>query len=244
VTERSWTFGQKVGAGFAAMVGLVLILAAVASVALKDVTESKDQVLAVDGRNLIHAANLASFIEMKGSTLRGYLLIRDEGNLAANREARREFLKVLPLLRTQVGDPECIRLLTEIERLESVHQVACEHLISMRAAGGTPEAAGHEFQEQALPLMNELRRQIHLFVVHQEQLLEQGTARANAAAERATSILAAVAFAAVALAIAVGWGLTTTLGRQIGSAVQHVQSSSSNLRPISKRPDLGSSQAP
>jgi CHASE3 domain sensor protein/uncharacterized protein YukE len=240
VTERSWTFGQKVGAGFAVMVAIALIIATVASLALRNVTESKDQVLAIDARNLAHAGNLAAAAEWKASAMRGFLLIRDEGNLESHKEARRQFLSLLGILRGQVAEAEGLRLLTEIEQTEAVHQAAGEHLIAARQAGTTAEGSGQEFQERALPRMNDLRRQIHAFVLYQERLLEQHSTKASEVAERAAFLLAAVACLGVVLAAGLGWGLTRTLGRQIGSAVQHVQSSSSELQTAANQQASGS----
>lgn len=92
---RSWTFGQKVGAGFVAMVILVLLTAGGAIYALNSALEGKDRVIAIDARNLILAEELRGAAEWKASSLRGFLLLRDEADLEAYRSARDEFLQAL-----------------------------------------------------------------------------------------------------------------------------------------------------
>jgi CHASE3 domain sensor protein len=239
---RSWTFGQKVGAGFVAMVILVLLTAGGAIYALNSALEGKDRVIAIEARNLILAEELRGAAEWKASSLRGYLLLRDEADLEAYRSARDEFLQALRSIRTQHLDSEGARLLTEVEGTEAAHQAACEQIVVLRQGQTTAEEAGRAFQERVLPKMNELRQHIKDFSAHEERLLEQGSRDATASASRATSALMAVALLAVLLAIGVGLLLTRTLSRQIGSAVQHVQSSSSELQTAANQQASGAKE--
>src|SRR6185503_2802320 len=50
--SRSWTFGRKLGASFAVVVGLTLLMGVVSAYSLRAVVESKDQVITVTGGNL------------------------------------------------------------------------------------------------------------------------------------------------------------------------------------------------
>jgi len=53
---RSWTFQNKVTAGFAVMVGLAALTAVVAVYALGTVVANKDRLVTVSANNLINAA--------------------------------------------------------------------------------------------------------------------------------------------------------------------------------------------
>jgi hypothetical protein len=55
---RHWTFGQKVGAGFAVTVALAVTIGVVAVIALRSVVASKDRVIDVDAQLLIDAQAL------------------------------------------------------------------------------------------------------------------------------------------------------------------------------------------
>jgi len=55
---RSWTFGKKIAAGFAAVVVLSILISAIAAYALKTVVASKDRVIDVNARNLVDAEKL------------------------------------------------------------------------------------------------------------------------------------------------------------------------------------------
>lgn len=239
---RSWTFGQKVGAGFAAMVALVLLIAGGCIYALKSVSENKDRVIAVDARNLVLAGNLRVAAEWKASALRGYLLLRDEENLRTHRRVRTDLLEVLRSLRAQDLDSEGKRLVDEIQRTEEAHQAICDQVITQRQGDGTAESTGRAFQERVLPKMQAMREQITTFVNHEERLLEQGSRDATASGNRATTVLIGVALLAALLAIGIALVLTRTLGRQIGSAVQHVQSSSSELQTAANQQASGAKE--
>lgn len=238
---RSWTFGQKLGAGFSAMVVLAVMIAAGAIYALTAVSDSKDRVIAVDSRNLVLAGDLRVAAEWKASALRGHLLLRDEENLVTYRSAREDFLQTLKAVRTRAVDPESVRLLDEIERTEAAHHDACEQFVAQRRES-TAEITGRGFQERALPKMNELRRQIKAFVAHEERLLARGSLEATTVANRAMTLLIVVALLAAVMAIAIALVLTRTLGHQIGSAVQHVQSSASELQSASNQQASGAKE--
>lgn len=239
---RSWTFGQKVGAGFAAMVALVLLMASSAIYALKSVSDAKDRVIAVEARNLIVAGELRIAAERTTSAFRGFLLTGVNENLTTQRTVRGEFLKALGLLRAQVVDAEGKRLVEAIEVAEAAHQAACEQLIVLKQGGATADADGKAFEERVLPRMAELRDQIKAFTQHEERLMERGAGDATAAAHAATTVLAGMAFLAVLLAVLVALVLTRTLSRQIGSAVQHVQSSSSELQTAANQQASGAKE--
>ncbi len=239
---RSWTFGQKIGTGFALMVAIVLLTTVGAIYSLRSVSEIKDRILAVDARNLTLAANLRMSAEWKASTLRGYMLLRDPEILARHRTAREQFLQTLRNVRTRAVDAESTRILNEVERIEAAHQTACEQLIVMKQADATAETLSRAFQERSLPKMNELRLRIQEFVQHEERLLEGGARDAAALSSRVTTGLIGVLLLAVFLAITVALILTQTLGRQIGSAVQHVQSSSTELQTAANQQASGAKE--
>ncbi|OGQ26679.1 MAG: hypothetical protein A2138_13295 [Deltaproteobacteria bacterium RBG_16_71_12] len=236
---RSWTFGQKMGAGFAAMVLLVLVTAGGAVVALRSVAESKDRVIDVDARNRILAGELRIAAEHKASALRGYLLLRDDENLGTFRSARAAFHEGLRALRAQPLDREGARLLDAIQQAEAAHQVECEAVVLSRQGPGTAESAGRQFQDRVLPLMVELRRHIESFGKNEEHELEQGARAATDAANNATMALVGLAMLALLVAAAAALALTRALTNQVGSAVQHIQSSSTELQTAASQQASG-----
>src|SRR5687767_2913416 len=96
---RHWTFGQKVGAGFAATVLLTVAIGALAVYALNVVVRSKDDVINVDAALLLNAQRLTVAIEKKGSASRGFFLTGDDQHLENVRQEREAFIAVLSQLR-------------------------------------------------------------------------------------------------------------------------------------------------
>src|SRR5688572_15154227 len=100
--ERNWTFGQKVGAGFAGCVLLTTSLGAVAFNALSSVVAEKDQVIDVYGENIIEAASLEAAAAEKSAALRGFLLSNREEHRQLIGERRGAFQSALERLRPRV----------------------------------------------------------------------------------------------------------------------------------------------
>jgi methyl-accepting chemotaxis protein len=240
--ESSWTFGRKVGAGFAVLAALVVVLSVGAVLALKTVVERKDRVIAGDARTLMLAMAMGRAAEWKGGAFRGYLLLRDEASLDMMRTARAEFIENLRLVRTQDHDSDSTRLIDEIERLEASHQAACDQLIALGANLGTGEDVARRFHEMAVPRMKDLRAHTESFLQNVENSLERGSHGASVAADRAKAGLIAGAALAVLIATALAWFLSQILARQVGLAVRHVQSSSSELQTAANQQATGSKE--
>ena len=74
--DRGWTFGRKVGSGFAVTVGLTIVIGLLSINALRGVVSSKDHVINVNAQILIESEQLNAAIERKSSALRGFLFAR------------------------------------------------------------------------------------------------------------------------------------------------------------------------
>ena len=69
-----WTFGQKIAAGFAAVVALTIICSLVGVRALHAVVTDKDRVITENAGELVTAAKFQAAVEWKVGSVRGYLL--------------------------------------------------------------------------------------------------------------------------------------------------------------------------
>jgi methyl-accepting chemotaxis protein len=101
------------------------------------------------------------------------------------------------------------------------------------------EAVSHAFDADVYPLRIKLKREADQFVTDEQQRLNEARQRSAQSADAATMFLEWMAAGAVALAVAAAAFLTTGLGRQIGSAVQHVLSSSSELQAAANQQATG-----
>ncbi|MDB4996522.1 MAG: methyl-accepting chemotaxis sensory transducer [Myxococcaceae bacterium] len=228
--NREWTFGQKIGAGFAVTVGLAIAIAVVAVVALQNVVSAKDRVISVNAYNLVDAEKLATARERKGSAARGFLLTREEHFVEEMHAARAELLATLDRLRRSAATDEARHQLDQIRVAESEHQDVFDRAIARRRADATPDAAVRLFDDEVMPKREVLNRHIDEFLLRETHLLELAQREATETALLSGRLVAVIGALALFCAIGIAVWLTRTLGRQIGTAVAHVQSSSAELQ--------------
>jgi methyl-accepting chemotaxis protein len=238
---RSWTFGKKIATGFAAVLVLSILISAIAVYALKTVVASKDRVIEVNARNLVDAEKLRGIRERKAAEVRGYLLTRDDRFLEEMKSARADFAATISRLKTVANTDEESHLLEQLERAEAAHQAALDRVISLRTTDAELDAVTRAYDD-AGPQRDALDQSVSAFADLEQRLLDEGEKAATDTASSATAAVGIVSLAALLLAIGIALVLTRTLSRQIGSAVQHVQSSSSELQVAANQQATGSKE--
>ncbi len=237
-----WTFGQKLGGGYAVMIAFAVIVGVVAAYALRTTVESKDRVITDNAQVLIEAERLQGASEQRGSAVRGYLLAREQRSLDAHRAAQSEFNAVLARLQAAADNEEERRLLGAVERASEASRQAGDEAIALARTESRPDVIERFFEEKLLPVRDRLRDGIRSLVSYEQRLLEQAKQKATEAANNAITLLAAMTVAAVLFAALVATGLARSLGRQIGTAVSQVQSSSSELQTAASQQASGAKQ--
>lgn len=227
---RQWTIGNKIAAGLSALAVATVAVSTVAIFALQTVAAAKDQVINVDARTLIDNKELAHTLSSTAASARAYLLTMNETYLESMREQRRNFSEVLAHLRRDASSEEGRRFVADIERLELDHQKALEETFALRRSNQPLETVVNRFESEVTPIREEIKRRQTSFDSFKEQALEQGKSAASTAAQRAIQLLLLIAAAAVIAAIALTVLLSRGLARQIGTAVHHIQTSSTQLQ--------------
>ena len=230
---RQWTFGQKVGAAFAALVVIAGVIGAVAVLALRSVVDAKDRVIRVDAALLVDAQRLATLRETKGSEGRAFLLTRNEQFVRDMENDRAEFIAVLERLRSAARNEDGRALVDAIRQADNEHQAAIDEVIAMRRTDAPIEDVVRTFEQRVSPPRARVEAAIRAFVTRQEQMLDQATRAATESSSSAIQLMTMLIALAVIAAIAVGIVITRTLGQQIGNAVSQVQSSSAELQAAS-----------
>src|SRR5262245_55591289 len=130
--SRHWTFGQKLGAGFAAVVLLTVAVIAVAVYTLDSVVEAKDRVVTINAPHLLDARESEASLERRVAASRGYLLARDEQYLERMRQAHVEFAELLAQLKRTSYTEEGQRMLATLERDEVAYEEAVSRVVAQR----------------------------------------------------------------------------------------------------------------
>jgi methyl-accepting chemotaxis protein len=236
---RTWTFGKKIAAGFTAVVVLSMIISAIAVYALKTVVASKDRVIEFNAQNLVDAEKLRGATERKVGAARGYLLTGEERFVEQLKSARADFSATIKRLKAVATTDEDNRLVDQMERAEAEHQAALDRVISLRKTEATLDAVSQAFEKEVLPKREAMDQAVSSFAAFEQRLLEEGKKAATDTGSSAIAAVGIVSFAAVVLAIGIALVLTRTLSRQVGSAVQHVQSSSTELQTAANQQATG-----
>lgn len=239
---RAWSFGRKISLGFSVIVMLTVLTSLVATYALRSVVATMDRTISIFASDLILAETLRAAAETEAATSRGFLLDRDQSSLEGMREARAEFAMVLQRLRKQVPTEEGRELLEEIARKDATRRADLDHAIALRQSDESLDVVARALQERVLPRRRELRDAIAAFTTREERLLKEEQRTASEAVSFAVTLVVVVALLSVGMGIALALLLTRTLKRQIGSAVQHIQSSSTELQSAATQQAAGSKE--
>ncbi len=239
---RTWSFGKKIGGGFAVLVALSIITSIVSIYALRSVVSTMEQLISVQARNAVLTQQLRAVAEAKATAGQGFLLSREDLYLDRIRTTREKFIRALQGLKERARGPEDERLLADIERKEAAHQAGMERMVALRKTEAAVESVGQAWEKEVSPEMNALRAVIASYTDHQERLLaeEQGAAAQSASLAVTLGVVSAVCAALLAAILALL--LTRTLKRQIGSAIQHIQSSSTELQSAASQQASGAQE--
>lgn len=240
--DGTWTYGKKIAAGFAAVVVLSMLISAIAVYALRTVVASKDRVLEVNAQNLIDAEKLGATAERKGGALRAFFLTREDRFLDQLRASRADFDTIMTRLKGVATTDEDTRLVDQIVRYEADYIGSLDRAVALRKTDATLEVVSQAFENDVVPKRDVLDRSVAEFAALQQRLLDEGKKAATDTASAATTAVGGISIAAVLLAFAIALVLTRTLSSQIGSAVQHVQSSSSELQTAANQQATGAKE--
>ena len=198
---RSWTFGQKLATGFAAVVLLNVLVTAAAIYALLSSTAAKDRVIEVNAKILIDAQKMQSTgLERVGAD-RGYLLTGDEKFLQLMQQHRQRFVEYLDGIRGQLTDRDRQQMVNAIGLASNAQSAAADRVNELRRSQKqlSPEAI-KAFQEEVVSRNEDLNKAINDLVSVEERDLND--AKLVASKDAATAITLSVAFAALSVLVA------------------------------------------
>jgi methyl-accepting chemotaxis protein len=236
---RHWTFARKISAGFAVIVTLAIVIGSVAALALRNVVASKDEVITLNGENLLDAEKLQVAAARRVVGVRGFLLERTEFHLDVVRTFGDEVRTLLGRLRARITAEDERDLLERVERSDAEHRVAIERLIALRKTDPPIASIVAAFDEYGQPKFHALLQSLDNLVKLEQQRRDAARQASTDAANSAIALVVGMAVLVLALATLIGVLLARALGQQIGTAVNHVQSSSSELQASANQQATG-----
>jgi methyl-accepting chemotaxis protein len=240
--NQHWTFGQKVGAGFAVVVALAILIGVIAVRTLDSVVAAKDRIINVNSHLLLDAERLSGASDEHAAAFRGYLLTTEERYTEQIQETTQRIRATIDRLRRGVSTDESRQMLEAIERAEADYQVVIERVLAARRGGAAIEVVARQFNDQVAPLRRRVSNAIEALVIREERLLGAAQQAGSEVAHTAINQVVAVAAVAIGISVVIAVLLSRALGRQIGSAVGHVQSSAAELQASANQQASGAKE--
>jgi methyl-accepting chemotaxis protein len=234
-----WTFGRRIAVGFALAFVLLLVIGGVAYRGTAVLTQTSH---AVDHTHLVleSIATLLAAVTDTETGGRGYVITGDETFLEPYIKGSAAIDKTLKDLRGLTADNA-----HQQKRLDEVDRIVAERLSLIRQVVGVRKTSGGEPAAKLVregggnKAMGDLRRVLDEMERDERDLLKQRAAEVEAAAAGSNSTIVYGTLLCLLLVTGVGIWITRSLAGQIGSAVQHVQSSSAELQSAASQQATG-----
>ncbi len=238
-----WTFGQKIAAGFAAVVALTLLSSVLNVRTLRAVVADKDRVLTENAASLIDAAKFQAALEWRVAAFRGFLLAGKDAYLQRLAEADAEVARILRQLKSQVAsNKEAAALLARLEQAYGEYVPVASQAVTLKQGGTAIDEVARIFDETVAPKRLALDKLVDEFVAREERSLETAKAAATAAAAAAQRVTVTIILITVVVATVLALFLSRRLGRDIGAAIQHIRSASAELQSAASQQATGAKE--
>ncbi|HEY5208798.1 MAG TPA: CHASE3 domain-containing protein [Stellaceae bacterium] len=234
-----WSLGRKLGVGFA-LAGLILL--AIALVGYRSISTliDNDELVNRSHQVQVEFANLMTHVTDAETGQRGYIITGNDNYLEPYRAALGAIDKSLDLLHHSTADnPSQQRRLAAVAPLIDTKLAELKTTIALRRSQGFDAAAKEVLSDTGKIAMDQIRAVVAASDQDATQLLDERAREAGASAHWAIAIILWGSIAGAVLVGLIGWFIVATLTRQIGAAVQHVQSSSSELQAAANQQATG-----
>jgi methyl-accepting chemotaxis protein len=237
-----WTFGKKLFA--------TLVLSAVLFVAIGSVSYRGLSVLIDTSQLVAHTHAVLKDIESTLGTLkdaeagqRGYVISGDETHLVAYRNALAELPRTTRALREQMRDnPAQQQRLNQLDTLIASKLSHMQANIDARKTGGFEAAQKLVLSGVGKRQMEDIRAVLTEMEREERRLLALRDVEAEAAASGGRTVILYGTLLCLLLVAAAGFLINRSLETQIGSAAQHMLSSSAELQAAASQQVVGSKE--
>ena len=238
--NHSWTFGKKIAAGFALSFVLMAMIGVAAYRSINTLSNTS-QMVAHTHRVLDRLAEVLNVLQDAEIGGRGYIITGDESFLQPYQNAETKVATVVNDLRALIADnPAQQKRLSQAEPIVMAKLSLTKRYIEMRKAREIETVTKLVQAGEGQRLMDDLRRIFGEMEQEERILLKQRAGQVEAAVNSSTLSITLGTLVCLLIVSAAGMVITRSLTSQIGAAVQHMQSSSSELQVASNQQSMGS----
>ncbi len=235
----NWTFGRRLALGFAIAVFALLVIG-ISGYRSTDHLIENDRWVTHTHEVRTKLADLVSSLKDAETGQRGFVITGDDGFLDPYRGAL----------------PDVARTISELRALTSDNETQ-QHPARDIATAGRPQASGARPHDRAAPepgvrgdaevvaagegkiLMDQMRRVISDMDGDEAALLQQRSVEAERSAENTKSVILWGSLFGMTLVAAGGALISRSLASQLGAAVHHIQTSSTELQSAANQQATG-----
>jgi methyl-accepting chemotaxis protein len=240
MARAEWTFGQRIGAGFALA---ALVLAVVAAFGHRSSARLIDNDRLVEHTQSVRqeVAGLLSMLKDAETGQRGYVITGDEAFLEPYTQAERTISGALERLRHLTEDDiDQQRRMEQVQPLIASKLAELKRSIDARRTGGFEAARKIIATGRGKELMDQVRQILGDLDQEEAERLQVRFADSEASVRAAQVVMLWGGVLGVLLIAGLGFFIVRTLSREIIGAVGHIQSSSSELQVAANQQSIGS----
>ena len=223
------TIGKKIIGGYAIVLALLAVVAAVAFYALKANEKMYAGFLDEDTRAIVGAMELARETRDQVAQYRGLLLYPEQRTRLTSelRESHLQVAALLDKLRHLAGSEAETGLINEIAGVQKKYKAAQEQGIQLLEQAKLKEAIAHG--DKVVPLVIALGDKCDQYIALEQKQLAEGRAAVSRGLDRTFLLLASISVFAIVLGLAFGALLTRAISRQLHESINQVAASSSQI---------------
>ena len=238
----SWTFGKKLGVGFG-LAGLVLLVVGVFGYRSTQVLSESEHWVNHTFEVRQKLARLKSSLVDAETGERGYLLTGQDTFLEPYESAARDIPRTLAELREMTADnPSQQQRLQALGEVLTASLTLVQRTIDSRRTLGLSAATAIVAAGDGKRSMDQLRRLLDEADAEEKRLLEERRLDASNSSEMTRAVIVWGCLLGTLLVGAVGATMARGLTQQVGAAVHHIQSSSSELSAAASQQATGAKQ--
>lgn len=238
-----WTFGRKIAVGFTLPIVLLAVIGAVAYRSIHSLTNTS-HLVAHTHEVLEHVANVLSSLKDAETGQRGYVITGDEAYLEPYQAVVNSIPNVVKELRQLTADnPNQQKRIDEVEPLIAAKLAELKQTIDLHRKGNLEEATKVVRGGEGKKIMDDLRRILDQMDNEERELLKQRAEEVEATASSAQSTIVFGTLLCLLVVTVAGSLITRSLSGKIGQAVQHIESSSTELQSAANQQASGARES-
>jgi methyl-accepting chemotaxis protein len=238
-----WTFGRKIAVGFSLA---FLLLAGIGAVAYRSISTltSTSHLVTHTHQVLEHVAEVLSVVKDAETGQRGYVITGDEAFLEPYQTGTTDLPAIVKELRELTSDnPNQQKRIDEAETLIAAKLAELKQTVELRRKGNLDEVNRIVRGGEGKRYMDSLRAVLAQMDREERDLLKQRADEVESASNGAKSTIVYGTLLCLLFVTATGFLITRSLSGQIGAAVRHVQSSSSELQSAANQQASGAKES-